>query len=78
MSETREQYNAGGVSATPRRMSQLSSEAISWEMLNAMDDHALVKVYRLLVELKQQDAADLLAEYARRVIELDVTRTEGE
>ena len=37
------------------------------EILQAMDDRALVAVYRLLVELEQFTAADLLAQYAQQV-----------
>ncbi|MCL4295720.1 MAG: hypothetical protein KJ077_08335 [Anaerolineae bacterium] len=52
---------------------RVPSETLAAEMLNAMDDQALIEVYRLLVRLNQPDAAGLLAEYARRVLEIDLT-----
>lgn len=51
----------------------IPSEVIAAEMLNAMSDEAMIEVYRWLVELKQYDAAELLAEYARRIADLDVS-----
>ncbi|MCL4298970.1 MAG: hypothetical protein KJ077_24750 [Anaerolineae bacterium] len=78
MSETRERYDAGNLPATDQRIDLLPSEVLSWEMLNAMNDNALIEVYRLLVRLEQRDAAALLAEYARRIAEIDVTQAQSE
>ncbi len=78
MSETRERYDAGNQPTNDPRMDLLPSEVLSWEMLNAMDNHALIEVYRLLVKLEQRDAAALLAEYARRIAEIDVTKAQSE
>ena len=77
MSETRERYDAGNQPTNDPRMDLLPSEVLSWEMLNAMDDQALIEVYRLLVKLKQRDAAALLAEYSRRILGIEVTEAPG-
>lgn len=76
MSEPREPYNVNGSQTSRPDFSKLSTEAISWEMLNAMDDRAMIEVYRLLVKLGQRDAAAMLAEYARRIAQIDVTKAE--
>lgn len=73
MSETREPYHVDDSGSSQQDFTKLPIEVLSWEMLNAMDDNALKEVYRLLVKLRQRDAASLLAEYARRIAEIDVT-----
>lgn len=72
MSETREPYRVSGTEPGQQDFTRLSSEVIAFEMLKAMDNQALIEVYRLLVKLKQQDAAAFLAEYARRIAKIDV------
>lgn len=59
--------------STNGKFHHLPIEAVAFEALNAMEDQALVEVYRLLVRLEQHDAAALLAEFARRIAEIDVS-----
>lgn len=57
-----------------KHLDRVPSGILATEMLNAMDDQAMIQIYRLLVSLEQHDAAALLAEFARRVADLDVTQ----
>lgn len=77
MSEKRETYHVDDSEPSQQDLTRLPSEVLSWEMLNAMDDQALIEVYRLLVKLKQRDAAALLAEYSRRILGIEVTEAPG-
>lgn len=66
--------NQARPSIDQEHLDRVPSGVLATEMLNAMDDQAMIRVYRLLVSLEQHDAAALLAEFARRVLELDVAQ----
>lgn len=73
MSETREPYNVNGSETGRPDFSNLPLEAVAFETLSALDDDAFIEVYRLLIKLGQRDAASLLAIFARRIANVDVT-----
>lgn len=76
MSETREPYNVNGSETSRPDFSNLPLEALAFEALSAIDDEVFAEVYRLLVKLGQRDAATLLAIFARRIADVDVTKAE--